>query len=298
MNTRKFALVNGVLLLSLSAALTHAHTRWNPDGELKPRPHANGSFGDDLKSGPCGNLPRTNTPAVFIAGATITVEFESTIYHQGEFRIAFSPENDSGFDNHVLADNIPDYPNQRYRSYEITLPDTECNDCTLQLIQTMPDRTPATNYFSCADIQLVAAENPQPPQLENFDAGEFSNAVQLDWIAPANGLQVLVVESTQNQPPNIVDGQEFAIGDTIQDAQVISTDADPGLMLSDRETGQTYHYFAYTFDGDWNYSAPAHAQITLEASSPGNTVGGSLNGWGLMCLAIFLGVFRRRRHNR
>lgn len=142
-----------------AASNSWAHARWKLDGSTPPRSDISSN-----KTGPCGDQ-RTDNPAVFQAGETIEVEFESVIYHQGEFRIAFSEKDDQGFDENVLADNITDYQDQKWRKELITLPNIACDDCTLQLIQTMPDS--GGLYYSCADIKLVEAiVEPDPDPVD------------------------------------------------------------------------------------------------------------------------------------
>lgn len=282
-------LLGSALLMCLLATQGQAHTRWNPEGVLQPR-----SNGDDIKTGPCGNLPRSDSPAVFTAGETITVEFESTIYHQGHFRIAFSPGNDQGFDDHVLVDNIPDYPSQRYRSYDLTLPDTPCTDCTLQLIQVMLDRNPPTNYFSCADIQLEAPSSPTPPALTQFSAAELAGAVQLEWNDLEGNTSVVVVENTQRQQPQVQDGQLLQAGDTLGDGQVVYVGNQSGVTLQDRQAGSRYHYFAYVYDEQLRYSPATEVSITLEESQS-SQAGGVFSPWALIVILAFLRTQPRRR---
>src|SRR5690606_27431906 len=142
---KRFAKVLAIASLACAVAQVHGHALWDPQGIIKPR-----SNRDDIKSGPCGES-RGSTPVTLTAGSTVDLSIERTIYHRGYFRIAFSPANDQGFDDHVLADRIPETSSQRFYTVSVTLPDTECNACTLQLIQVMLDRNPPTNYYSCAD---------------------------------------------------------------------------------------------------------------------------------------------------
>jgi hypothetical protein len=136
---------------------------------------------------------------VFAPGSTITVTWLETINHPGHYRIAFQPDgavfgippaapgkchktptnlidcpmnvpncdfpavNQEGLDasnnSIVLADFIAD----GILSKEITLPNVECTNCTLQFIQVMTDKCPYTTdtlsddiYFNCADLTLSA----------------------------------------------------------------------------------------------------------------------------------------------
>ncbi|MCA9560948.1 MAG: hypothetical protein KC583_20510, partial [Myxococcales bacterium] len=54
----------------------------------------------------------------------------------------------------------------------VTLPDVECDNCTLQVIQVMFDKPPQTSpgndlYYQCADLVLRGDGPPPPP----VDAG-------------------------------------------------------------------------------------------------------------------------------
>ncbi len=155
----KGVLVLGAALAALffgPSEAAFAHSRWKTDSTvLVPRSTSSG-----LKTGPCGGVPRTATPKVFSPGQVIEVEWEETINHPGSFRIAFSPADDLGFDDHVLysvADMLgAETPMPHFYKATITLPMQACASCTLQLIQIMTDTMPPSNYYSCADIQLVA----------------------------------------------------------------------------------------------------------------------------------------------
>lgn len=77
------------------------------------------------------------------------------------------PENyeDLYTNDAVLVDEL--FPHERDEvegpwSYELQLPDTPCDNCTLQLVQMMTDKPPyvvGTNdlYFNCLDLVLTAA---------------------------------------------------------------------------------------------------------------------------------------------
>lgn len=118
---------------------------------------------------------------VFEPGATIMVTWDETIQHPGHFRIAFDVDGDDfpeptsytdvkaplpfdlGNGASVLVDDIMDKtgPFVGNTPYEqmVTLPDVECETCTLQLIQVMTEKVPYTVngddvYHDCADIAL------------------------------------------------------------------------------------------------------------------------------------------------
>ncbi len=119
------------------------------------------------KQGPCGltDSPRGEAQ-VFAPGETVTVTWTETVEHPGHYRLAFDidgedfplPNNpDDDFDV-ILVDQIPDRNvtgADRTYSQEITFPDVECDNCTLQLIQIMTTNIPYNSfYFQCSDIRL------------------------------------------------------------------------------------------------------------------------------------------------
>jgi hypothetical protein len=129
----------------------------------------------DQKLGPCGrgsSDARTDKVTVLPPGATITVRWTETINHPGHYRIAFdddgtdgfiNPASTTDFDNSsaVLEDNIPDTSSGGAVTFSVTLPDIECDNCTLQVIQVMYDKQGNgfgndDFYFQCADLLLSA----------------------------------------------------------------------------------------------------------------------------------------------
>jgi MYXO-CTERM domain-containing protein len=135
----------------------------------------------ELKSPPCGPAvsKRSTNVAMFTPGQKIMVEWDETIQHPGHYRIAFDVDGqdfkdptsftdiatagkDLGSGVTVLMDGIMDMTG-RGAAYkvEITLPDVECETCTLQLIQVMTDKSPYGNgddiYHECADLVLERA---------------------------------------------------------------------------------------------------------------------------------------------
>jgi MYXO-CTERM domain-containing protein len=128
-------------------------------------------YDSEQKAGPCGRADgvRTDRVTVFEPGQTITVVWDETVDHPSHYRISFDVDGHDDFvdpatmmefnsNDAVLADNIPDDPSRHFE-YQITLPDVECETCTLQVIQVMYDKPPYTIpgndiYYNCADIAL------------------------------------------------------------------------------------------------------------------------------------------------
>ncbi|MEQ8572011.1 MAG: lytic polysaccharide monooxygenase [Deltaproteobacteria bacterium] len=154
--------------------------------------------GQVLKEGPCGqrNGARSQNVATFRAGETITVEWNEYIDHPGHYRIAFDDDGDDDFvdppcvsgcntrspvvefysNGTVLLDDIADRNGGDY-SVDVTLPDVECSNCTLQIIQVMYDKPPYTipgneMYYQCIDLVLTRA----PAR----DGGALDSGVALD----------------------------------------------------------------------------------------------------------------------
>jgi hypothetical protein len=107
------------------------------------------------------------------AGSMLTLKFDETIGHAGKYRVAFDPEGADFFDfnDHVLTevdDPQGNNGNAGGMSWEIdvTLPNTPCTSCTLQLIQVMEPNTlggtvdgarlaDMSTYYTCIDLVLT-----------------------------------------------------------------------------------------------------------------------------------------------
>lgn len=151
----------GCLVLSVAALAPttgFGHARFRLAGTTPPRNTSTG-----LKAGPCGNVARTNNPTILQAGQTLTIQWEETVNHPGYYRIAFSPANDAGFDQNVWIANVPDVGDRNQYNQTITVPNTPCTGCTLQMIQYMTENPAQPSlYYSCADIEIRAAGAPMP----------------------------------------------------------------------------------------------------------------------------------------
>jgi MYXO-CTERM domain-containing protein len=137
---------------------------------------------EEQKRGPCGAVAsapggiRGASATTLAPGSTITVAWDETIEHPGHFRISFDADGQD-FSNPVtgaevfaetLLDDIVDRvvtgPGNYAYAAEVTLPEIECERCTLQIIQVMSETPPFAAgdlYFQCAD--LVLANDAPPP---------------------------------------------------------------------------------------------------------------------------------------
>jgi len=162
-----------MLVLVASSALAHIKLDAPPNFQVVD------ALGSPNKQAPCGGA---GTPTGIVttveAGSTLTVQWTDTIYHPGHYRISIAPdagdivtptpvitnnncESAPWEDPAVLptvADNV--YPHTTgtsgmMRSYDITVPDIECDSCTLQLMQFMASHTPPCFYYQCAMLKIV-----------------------------------------------------------------------------------------------------------------------------------------------
>jgi hypothetical protein len=194
----------------------------------------------DLKQGPCGQVTdgRTDKVNVFAPGQTIEVVWAETTNHPSYYRIAFDREGDddlpifsgsgigaasidpSGIcpvDGQViLAYDMDDRAGGTHTA-QVTLPNVECESCTLQVVQFMYD-TIRPYYFQCADIALRKPGVADAGAL--LDGGADASAappVLADVSAPPGCWSHMGPDAGRASPP--VTGSENAplprpIGDT------------------------------------------------------------------------------------
>jgi hypothetical protein len=177
-----FGLSAGLLVSSAPTALAHVQLRAPLQRETAQ------------KDGPCGSpaSARGATTCTFRPGSTITISFDETVEHAGHFRVAFdddgqdfiNPTTPEDIDPTVLINDHPDRvtnPSDMNYTVDITFPDVECDNCTLQVIQVMstaPTYEEGDLYYQCADIVLsnAAPETPDPacvaPPPDDGDGGD------------------------------------------------------------------------------------------------------------------------------
>jgi len=159
-NFRINYLVLAVITVGVFPQVSFGHARFVLNGTTPPRNTSTG-----LKTGPCGGIARTATPTILKAGQQLEVQWEETVDHPGYYRIAFSPSGDMGFDQNVLVQKVDDIANVHSYKATITVPNTPCTQCTLQMIQYMTENVPPSLYYSCADIEIrtvVPSPSPRP----------------------------------------------------------------------------------------------------------------------------------------
>lgn len=159
--------------------------------------------GGSQKVGPCeGVSPLVGNQVVLRSGSQLTLRVAETIPHPGHFRVMFDADATDGEDFPVPADcddvRVPDgvrvladgilpaqggtcsgfhtpstrTPRVAEHAVVVTLPDIECDTCTLQVVQVMTDAAKARPdgtwdpsggrglYFRCANIRLSRTETP------------------------------------------------------------------------------------------------------------------------------------------
>lgn len=249
-----------MLIAIVYTELASAHARFVTDSATPPR-----SDNDGIKTGPCGNYPRSQDPVVFTPGQQITVEWEETINHPGYYRIAFSPAGDQGYDDNVLYqvdDNQDGSDVPHYYNATITLPDVECEDCSLQLIQYMTERNPPTLYYSCADIRLVA-DNP-PPDVQNALIATGNNEISIAWQYPnTNDLQVMILQDTAPITGTPISGVSYSSGDNVDAASVLYVGGASQVIASNLSPGQNYYFKIFAVDSNNRYSTGIELQQTV-----------------------------------
>jgi hypothetical protein len=191
------------LLATLMVTQAHAHISLE-----RGVPPLNSRSGDQaLKEAPCGTAGSTRGTNIYTyaPGETITVSLLEYIPHPSYFRIAFDNDGDDGFKDPASikpidpARKCPDGPGDfcgasdfyntpavlkgmdnldphladyskppPVHTWQVTLPDVECDNCTLQVIQVMEDDaahgpydpTPGSGvpdiYHQCVDLVLKA----------------------------------------------------------------------------------------------------------------------------------------------
>lgn len=155
------------------------------------------SLGNPQKLAPCGGdygLP-SGRVSTYRAGSTITVEWQETVGHPGHFRVSLAADradlidppvittSGDGVTGNSISASIVDPPvlpvlidgifsregvvdaHEGPFQIDVTLPETTCEKCTLQVIQFMANHEPGFFYHHCADVRLVATDAELPDEL-------------------------------------------------------------------------------------------------------------------------------------
>jgi len=163
---------------------------------VAPPPRLQGEAGgSQLKTKPCGQTTDKRTTdkiTTFTPGQKVDIKIKEYVNHPGYFAVAFDPDGDDSFpfpranmDKVVAATDDPKamfpisdtvlglrtdkekdcYTEAADNSHEctipITIPNVNCDNCTLQVTQFMYDKLGDNNdneyYYQCADIKIQGA---------------------------------------------------------------------------------------------------------------------------------------------
>jgi MYXO-CTERM domain-containing protein len=176
------------VVVLLCATFLYADTARAHIALLEPTARYDGAVNNQNKACPCGvgesnrlcdvdgdrsDPDRSNNVTTLEAGSTVTIQWEEYVGHTGRYRVAFDSDGAdyADFNENVLADLV-DPPGSDGNTgdgaiweVEITVPDTPCDNCTLQLIQRMDGDTVTpvgetiglSSYYACADVTIVPA---------------------------------------------------------------------------------------------------------------------------------------------
>ena len=167
-----------LLALTLAASTAHAHFKLL----TPPEWIVTDALGDPQKQGPCGSTTGTPTGVVTTveAGATLTVKWQETVLHPGHFRLALTDDRATLREPvatvtggvcqsalvepavaPILADGVFEHtapsPTGTWET-TITVPNTPCERCTLQVVQFMAQHAAPCFYSHCAEVRIVARD--------------------------------------------------------------------------------------------------------------------------------------------
>jgi len=262
-----------------------AHATWDeiPASPTKPR------VNQDIKTGPCGGVPRGNTPLVSTPNAIIDIQFKETVPHPGFFTVSFSESNDLNFKFPKKILHLQDYFTYKEK---YTMPNELCNDCTLQLIQTMlNDPYPATFYYSCTDITLKSPDinaRITQPLAKNAAISPGDTSIKLTWDNPGNSTfyKILIVSNDPGVSPNTdptvdLDKKLFKFGDKINANKnndiVVYNGKVNSAVFESLKNGNQYTYQIFAYDINLNYSSAITLSATPSTTNVAPTVALQVN---------------------
>lgn len=136
----------------------------------EPTPRYDGFDNSNQKNAPCGpagDPPAADVRTTLQGGTMAMVVVDEWIAHEGHLRVAIAPSTDelispSAFDDlfnadNVIVDDFADPRGPQVHQIEFEVPDIDCPECVLQVIQVMYDNDgfqPNDLYFQCADIRI------------------------------------------------------------------------------------------------------------------------------------------------
>lgn len=194
---------------------------------------------DLLKEYPCGEDGQYNAfdmgPSTVLQPGWQPLVFRETVNHDGSpFRLALSVQNDDGYDTHVLMDQIPHLDDgttastspddDKYHRVWVDIPDINCTQCGIQVIQIMVDKFYMTGidvcppeelenncgndgyvYYSCSNVQIggqVPARELSEFYVSVDGATEPAGWSYLNgtWVESEDGVYEMPGQSDQSGP--------------------------------------------------------------------------------------------------
>lgn len=218
----------GSTLAQAHIELTEPLARYDADIKGCPCGKATGGGGSNrtCKVAQDGSDPNRNEARVFTAatGSTLLIKFTETVGHAGRYRVAFDADGADfdDFNEQVLAEIDDPDDGSGAREIEVTLPDTACSNCTLQVIQVMDPNTLGktvdgsqlanlSTYYSCIDLVLTGgADTGDTGEVtsEGGSSAESGSSVSFDSASSLDGASSSDVATTTavtpGTPPAIV----------------------------------------------------------------------------------------------
>lgn len=107
---------------------------------------------------PCGVTERGI--ANKIQSGELEVEWNELVPQNGYFEIYFSEANDSNWKLLKKIDNVVEDPDATFINHKtkVAIPDINCSECTLQIIQVVTGAVEA-RFYSCSDISVTPASS-------------------------------------------------------------------------------------------------------------------------------------------
>jgi MYXO-CTERM domain-containing protein len=335
----------GIAALGLASAFAAlpAQAHITMVGALKSR-------GGDQKSSPCDGKRGEGPVYTFAPGSTITLALDENIPHPGYFRIAFDDDGQDGFkepqsikpveanracpydandqcgesdfcnNETVLWDNLNPHPavGAKPMSWNVKLPDVECDNCTIQVLQIMedtihgaycPQGAPCASkdssaediYHRCIDIKLVKGTKN--------GAGATTAAVSNMGMECSKGTTPTDPEPTEPtetrdagvSAPDEEDGsappkRDAAVADEADDADDADDDGETASAGGKKDAGKPPVKKDASVSADDDEAASTGSDEGGCAVAPG-AGGTQAAGWSLLALAAGL-VARRRKSTR
>ncbi len=202
------------------ASIAHAHISITDGGTHVGR-------SEDMKTDPCGGPEARGSGMIYTykPGETINITIKETISHPGYFRIAFDDDGDDGFvtpsgtigemgdcglvtdacgpgkedycnNETVLLDHLnlhaaAPFGTTKDWTFSVTLPNVECANCTLQIIQMMndlgihgPTYPDSDIYYQCIDLVL----SPSAPDVNDTPVANEGMVCAGGGMAGAGGM--------------------------------------------------------------------------------------------------------------